>query len=405
MRLGVLLDRFDPAAGGAEAHTDALLRRAIERGFSAALACLEGAPPPGVDRVDVPTARARRPARDRALAVDGVRALRDAGCDRVLAIRHALACDVYLPHGGLVEDAWAGRDAARGGVPGYVRLLRRFSGKRRFFLEAERALLSGDDGPVVIAVSRGLAQRIAASYPRAKRRIRVVPNAVDSDRFDPLLLRAQRGALRAELGLPADAYVGLLLAHEPRLKGLPTVLEAMMRPEVAGLAPAFHLLAAGRRVDEVRRLVRRRGLAGRVTVVGSAPDPRPLYAVADVLVQPTWYDPCSLVTLEALSMGLPVVTTPRNGAVELMGMRGGIAVEQPGSAEGVAVALRVLADTQLRATTADDARYIARRNRLVTRLDQILAICVSPSETPGPPAPVGPADEGPLADASLAGTP
>ena len=405
MRLGVLLDRFDPAAGGAEAHTDALLRRALARGFSAALACLEGTPPPGVDRVAVPGARGRRPARDRALAVEGVRALRDAGCDRVLAVRHALACDVYLPHGGLVEDAWAGQDAARGGVPGYVTFARRFSAKRRFFLEAERALLGGDEGPVVVAVSRALALRIGTRYPKAKRRIRVVTNGVDSDRFDPAILRPRRGALRGELGIPEDAYVGLLLAHEPLLKGLPTVLDAMLRAEVTGLRPAFHLVVGGRRLDEARRLVARRGLAARVTVVGATADPRPLYAAADVLVQPTWYDPCSLVTLEALSMGLPVVTTPRNGAVELMGMRGGIAVEQPGSAEGVAVALRVLADPDLRATTADDARYIARRNRLATRLDQVLDVCVSPTGGPVAPAPVEREDEGPLADPSLAGTP
>lgn len=405
MRLGVLLDRFDPAAGGAEAHTDALLRRALERGCSVALACLEGSPPAGVARVAVPTVGRRRPARDRAFARDGERALRDAGCDRVLAIRHAVACDVYLPHGGLVQDAWDARDASRGGVAGYVRLARRFSAKRRYFLEAERALLDADAGPVVLAVSRALAQRIATVYPKAKRRIRVIHNGVDSDRFDPAPLRPRRGALRAEHGIPTHAYVGLLLAHEPWLKGLPTVLEAMKRSEVVGLVPEFHLLVAGRRQEEVQRLVARSGLAARVTVVGATADPRPLYAVADVLVQPTWFDPCSLVTLEALSMGLPVVTTPRNGASELMGMRGGIALDRPGDPEGVAVALRVLSDPELRTVTGDDARYIARRNRLSTRLDQILDVCVDLTATRPAPATVEREDEGPLADPSLAGTP
>jgi len=405
MRLGVLLDRFDPAAGGAEAHTDALLRRALERGFSAALASLEGTPPSGVAHVAVPTARGRRPARDRAFARDGERALREAGCDRVLAIRHALSCDVYVPHGGLVQDAWDARDAARGGVPGLVRLARRFSAKRKFFLEAERALLGEDAGPVVLAVSRALAQRIGAVYPKAKRRIRVIHNGVDSDRFDPAPLRPRRGALRAELGISTGAYVGLLLAHEPWLKGLPTVLDAMGREEVVRLEPAFHLVVAGRRLDDARRLVDRLGLGARVTLVGAIADPRPLYAVADVLVQPTWYDPCSLVTLEALSMGLPVVTTPRNGVLELMGMRGGISVERPGCPESVAVAIRVLSDPALRAVTADDARYIARRNRLSTRLDQILDACVAPSAASAAPTLVEREDEGPLADPSLAGTP
>src|SRR5687768_9622127 len=103
MRLGVLLDRFDPAAGGAEAHTDALMRRAVAEGEPVLLATLAGAGPPGVTTRRIDAARSR-PARDRAFATVGEATLRAAGCDVVLAFRHALACDVYLPHGGLVED-------------------------------------------------------------------------------------------------------------------------------------------------------------------------------------------------------------------------------------------------------------------------------------------------------------
>ena len=35
-------------------------------------------------------------------------------------------------------------------------------------------------------------------------------------------------------------------------------------------------------------------------------------------MQPTYYDPCSLVVLEALACGLPVITTAQNGASELL---------------------------------------------------------------------------------------
>ncbi len=376
MRLGVLLDSFDPAAGGAEAHTDALLRRAVATGDTAVLASIEGKPPPGVDRVEVSTARGGRPWRDRALAVDGVTALQDAGCDCVLAIRHALSCDVYLPHGGLVADAWAARDASRGGVGALHRFARRFSAKRAFFLEAERALLSGPAGPRVVAVSRGLAERIARVYPAAKSRTVVVPNGVDGDRFDPAPFRGDRAVLRRRFGVPEGAYVGLLLAHDPWLKGLFTVLEAMARPKVADLSPPFHLLVAGKRADaSVARRARRLGVAERIATVGPVDDARPLYAASDVLVHPTFFDPCSLVSLEALAMGLPVVTTPQNGAWEQMAMRGGIAVEGPEDAEGVAVALRVLADPAVRAATSEDARYVASKMRLATRLDAVLAVC------------------------------
>jgi UDP-glucose:(heptosyl)LPS alpha-1,3-glucosyltransferase len=376
MRLGVLLERCDSEAGGAEAHTTALLARAVEKEGFAALACLEGHAPNGVTRCEVDGAPARRPARDRYFAEAGGRALREVGCDVVLAVRHALDCDVYLPHGGLVEDALAARNEAWRSPTWWAALSRKFSRKRDFFLEAERTLLAGNEGPKVIAVSNGLAARIAQVYPAAKARTVVVPNGVDSERFDPEPFKAARAETRARLSISEDAYVGLLLAHDPWLKGLETALRAMARSEATSLSPGFHLVVAGKRADgTVRGLARKIGVGARVRLHEAASDPRPLYAAADVLVHPTFYDPMSLVCLEALSMGLPVVTTPRNGVWELMAMRGGIAVESPRDAEGVAVALRVLSDPRLRAETSDDARYVAKKSRLATRLDQVLDVC------------------------------
>jgi UDP-glucose:(heptosyl)LPS alpha-1,3-glucosyltransferase len=377
MRLGVLLDRMEPAAGGAEAQTAALLRRALEAEGDdpPVLAVLEGEAPAGVRTIRVRAPR-RRPARDRVLATEGERLLREAGCDRVLAVRHALRCDVYLPRGGLVGDALAANDRARGGASPLRRWARALSGKHRFFAEAEAALLDGREGPRVIALSRALAERVRTLYPASARRVTVIPNGVDAARFYRVPFEAGRPAARRALVGTDDAYVGLLVAHNPRLKGLETALRALARPEVAGLAPSFRLVVAGKGVDRaMRRLASSLGVAGAVTFHGPVEDARPLLAAADVLVHPTWYDPCSTACLEALAMGLPVITTPVNGVAELMGQRGGIVVEEPGNPEAIAVAIRVLADPALRAMTADDARYLAERNRQATRLDQVLDVC------------------------------
>ena len=206
-------------------------------------------------------------------------------------------------------------------------------------------------------------------------------------------------ATRAALGIPADAYVGLLVAHEPWLKGYATLLDALGDPRVSALAPAFHLVVAGRRADrDLAAAARRRGVAGRVHLVGAVADPRPLYAAADVLCQPTWYDPCSLTSLEALAMAVPVITTTRNGVTELMAMRGGIPVESPSDAGGFATAIAVLAEPRIRRETSEDARYVARRNRLATRLDQVLDACARHGVArPASPEP----DDEPAADPCL----
>lgn len=380
MQLGVLLDRVRAPLGGAERYTLALLERAVGAGYGATLATLDGEldreiVPAGVATIAV-KAPSSRPERDATFARDGAAALRAAGSDVVMAVRHALDCDVYFPHGGLVDDARAAKDEAVGGPSFLTRVGRAFSRKHAFFQEAERAMLGGVQGPLVLAVSHMLASRIAHAYPASAERIVTVVNGVDGVHFDPDGHAAAGAVLRAQ-HVPSDAYVALLVAHNPALKGADVALRAMARDEVAKeITLPTHLLVAGGRLSRsLRSLARTLGVAERVHELGALDDPRPLYAAADVLVHPTWYDPCSLVCLEAMAMGLPVITTPRNGVRDLMGRRGGIVVEEPGNPEAVAVALRVLADPELRGFTRDDARYLAMRNRLGTRLDRILEVC------------------------------
>jgi UDP-glucose:(heptosyl)LPS alpha-1,3-glucosyltransferase len=376
MRLGVLIDRLGERRGGAETHTWALLERAREEGDDPVVAVLDDgatSAPPGVAVVRVRTPR-RRPARDRAFADEGERRLREAGCDVVLAVRHAPRCDVYLPHGGLVADAVRAADLAR--RRGLVRRAARvLSGKWRYFLEAESALLDAQNGPQVIAVSRRLAARLRALHPACADRLTVVPNGVDVERFRRDAFLEGRARVRREMGVPDDAYVGLLLAHDAPLKGAETAVLALGHDVVHALDPPFHLLVVGGRLRGLAARASSRGARDRLHLSGPVADPRPVLAAADVLVHPTWYDPCSIVCLEALAMEVPVVTTPENGVAELMGAKGGIVLEEPGNPEALAVALRVLADPALRRSTGEDARWIAERHRAATRLDQVLDVC------------------------------
>ena len=72
------------------------------------------------------------------------------------------------------------------------------------------------------------------------------------------------------------------------------------------------------RTRPYERLARRLGIESRVRFVGPCREVRNCYFASDFLVHPTFYDPCSLVVLEALACGLPVITTRYNGASELL---------------------------------------------------------------------------------------
>jgi len=101
------------------------------------------------------------------------------------------------------------------------------------------------------------------------------------------------------------------------------------------------------RPAEYQRLARRLGIGAVVRFVGQVDDRRleQLYRRCDVLVHPTFFDPCSLVVFEALASGCPVITTSRNGAAELMvSGRHGYVLENPGNVDALADALLRTAD-------------------------------------------------------------
>src|SRR5205814_694448 len=67
-----------------------------------------------------------------------------------------------------------------------------------------------------------------------------------------------------------------------------------------------------------QRLAQRERLGERVVFAGPQQDPRRFLGAADAFVLPTLYDPLGNAVLEALACGLPVVTSRRCGAGELV---------------------------------------------------------------------------------------
>jgi UDP-glucose:(heptosyl)LPS alpha-1,3-glucosyltransferase len=102
----------------------------------------------------------------------------------------------------------------------------------------------------------------------------------------------------------------------------------------------------------------------------------PYYAAADAYVHPTYYDPCSLVLLEAAASGLPIVTTRRcNGAAELF-VEGDeiLTVNEPRDCGALCEQIDALFDFQLRARLGAAARRVALRHSYERNVAEILRI-------------------------------
>jgi UDP-glucose:(heptosyl)LPS alpha-1,3-glucosyltransferase len=95
---------------------------------------------------------------------------------------------------------------------------------------------------------------------------------------------------------------------------------------------------------------------------------------ADIFVHPTFYDPCSLVLLEALACGLPAITTRFSGAAELMqsGVHGFV-LPDPADSRMLAKTMGRLLDPGLRTRMGNAARQLALKCTAQNSFEQILA--------------------------------
>jgi UDP-glucose:(heptosyl)LPS alpha-1,3-glucosyltransferase len=245
-----------------------------------------------------------------AFAASALRAARAEGCDVTVGVRHMEEVDVYWPHGGLHAATLAAGEASRGVVSGRIsQTLHTFSPKHRAFVRMENELLGRRRAKSVWCVSDLVRREIAAAHPASAPLLELHANGVDLARFHPGLRKERRAAFLAQHGIDAGAPVLLFLGGNWRLKGWRVLLDAL-----AELHGPWTLVAAGSgALARKKRDAERSG--GRVVLLPRQ-DPRDLYAAADLLVQPTFRDPCSLATLEALACGVPVVTTLANGAGE-----------------------------------------------------------------------------------------
>lgn len=369
MKLALVLDRFDPDRGGLEHWAWQWATWLLDRGHEVHVVAAEAAGVPGREGLAV-RAIGGPPGGDggrHAFAERMAEHLSRVEADVVHDLGVGWRCDILQPQFGtrLADDrrALASLRFAR-------RLTARLSTRRRRRLADIRRLERrqyAEGGPRVIAVSRMTRDDLVAAHGIAAGSVEVIHNGVDVARFMP-----PGAAVRAEARRRFGAEDGLLLlfaGHNFRLKGLDTVLKAMGRLRRVDV----RLLVVGRGpVAPYARLARRLGVGARVSFAGWIADIRQAYAAADAFVQPTFYDPCSLVALEAAASRLPVLTTRFNGASELFrdGESAWILGESTDD-RGAAERIESWFDPACRVRMADAARAVAEassHDRCFTRL-------------------------------------
>jgi UDP-glucose:(heptosyl)LPS alpha-1,3-glucosyltransferase len=356
MRIGLVVEHFDPGRGGAEQWTWQFASWLAGKGHKPHV--LASTIRPGAETLGVACHLLGAACSREDFAQRASRKLAAIALDAVLDTGAGWHCHVFQPHGGsrrasfeqnlLLAPAWA-RPFKRG----LAKCLPRY---REF--DRLTALQYDPRGKLFAALSQMVARDFVRHHGVPEERIRLVYNGVDVDRFSPSHRARWRRVMREKLGL-GDELLILIVAHNHRLKGVPSLVAAVGRLLKEGRRVRLAVVG-GRKGRFGQALVRRYSAEGAVLFAGSAADPVPWYAAADVYVQPTFYDPCSLVVLEALASGLPVVTSRFNGAGELLteGLEGYL-VGNPADSSELADALRRLLRADDRHRMGELARRLA----------------------------------------------
>ncbi len=241
-------------------------------------------------------------------------------------------------------------------------------------LALERRGFRIDRCPFIIANSCLSRDGILKYCPMPPERVVVAYNGVDADRFSPARRGQFREQRRAALGVAPEDFLVLFVGAGFARKGLGPLLAAVSKLQGRGLRSRLVVVGAGRS-GAWRSRAERLGIAERVTFVGAVPDPESYYAAAEVLALPTLFDPFANVTLEAMASGLPVVTSRRNGASEILhhGVDG-LVVDPADDVGGLADALASLLDPSRRAGIGERARETALKYSWEGPLERTLAV-------------------------------
>jgi glycosyltransferase involved in cell wall biosynthesis len=230
----------------------------------------------------------------------------------------------------------------------------------------------------VICNSRYTQSTLGKMYPGVKNDVAYFPVAAPQQ-----LGCTERSAVRAELQTPADAVVIIQASRMEAWKGHKLLLQALAAlPRNANWVA--WIVGGGQRPREVEYMgrlkekARELEITSRLRFTGQRNDVARLLSAADIFCQPNLDpEPFGIAFIEALSAGLPVITTALGGALEVVDDSCAMLVP-PDDAPALTAALnRMLASPEMRRKLGSQAplraQMLCNPERQMQALEHLLS--------------------------------
>lgn len=190
---------------------------------------------------------------------------------------------------------------------------------RTYELSLLRRTLNSVD--IIVALTRKYVNKISYVLPNYKNKVKIIPNGIATTLFNPYIPYKD---LEEKMGIknkPKLLFVGLLDQYH-RYKGLDVLINAMkiVKKEI----PSTVLIIVGSGVlrEEYEKLAKELDLSKNIVFTGRISDNDLLkyYAMSDLFILPslTKAESFPIVSLEAMSSGVPIITTPVSGLTDII---------------------------------------------------------------------------------------
>jgi L-malate glycosyltransferase len=188
--------------------------------------------------------------------------------------------------------------------------------ERYHFLTRRMNLATMNWLTTIVPVSKDVEESIRKFKPGLKARIQTILNGVNIDRFAPAIFAGD--SVKESLGIPSSTKVIGTIAVFRFQKRLDIWLELAAKIASRESEVVFIIVGDGPLKESLFHKAKQLNLDGIVHFVGLQTEVRPYLAAFDLYMMTSIFEGLPIAMLEAMSSGLPVITTDAGGIGEVV---------------------------------------------------------------------------------------
>lgn len=167
-------------------------------------------------------------------------------------------------------------------------------------------------GERTVAISKTVFRHLVDVFRREESKVRLIFNGVDTSKFTNDYSVDERQRIKRRLGLKEGPIIGIISRLVPE-KGHTYLIEAFKELLVEIPNAQLIIIGNGKLKTVLKNRVRELGISNAVYFIDETRDTKPLLAIIDVVTRPSIEEGFGLGVVEAMLMGLPIVSTDVGG--------------------------------------------------------------------------------------------